>query len=191
MVEKANTEDELNNLKQSYDLLQNKCNFLQNYCNKVEVEKIQFQCYCAQLQLKLQMIMLQMNYQQNLNNFNNFQMQANLYKNQLNQLINKNNNNLGNSLHNNITNNQKIISLIFCLDNKKKYPVVTLPESRLGNVFLLLLDQIDNPNEYNNIYKLRFFYNAMNITQHFINNDEVRILNLNSVNPVIEINKTF
>ena len=135
--------------------------------------------------------MLQMNYQQNLNNFNNFQIQANLYKNQLNQLINKNNNNLGNSLHNNIQNNQNIISLIFCLDNKKKYPVVTLPESRLGNVFLLLLDQIDNPNEYNNIYKLRFFYNAMNITQHFINNDEVRILNLNSVNPVIEINKTF
>ena len=56
---------------------------------------------------------------------------------------------------------------------------------------MLLLDQIDNPNEYNNIYKLKFYYNAMNITQHFINNDEVRILNLNSVNPVIEINKTF
>ena len=54
--------------------------------------------------------------------------------------------------------------------------------------FFLLLNQINNP-EYFNIYKLNFFYNTVNVTNLFLNNEEVIKLNLRSMNPIIEVVK--
>lgn len=172
-------------IKDQISLLNNKVLLLQNYINNIEAEKYQLKSYCAQLQLNLQMRMMQMSYQQNLSNFNNFNSRANLYKNQINNLINQNKNKMNTNM-NFQNNNSALITLIFNIDNKKKFPIVTLPEYKLGNVFLLLLDQIGDPNYYN-IFNLKFFYMSQNITQNFLNNDDVRVLNLNSLNPTIDV----
>ena len=59
-------------IKDQISLLNNKVLLLQNYINNIEAEKYQLKSYCAQLQLNLQMRMMQMSYQQNLMNFNNY-----------------------------------------------------------------------------------------------------------------------
>ena len=174
MVKNSKLEDELLNVN-------NKNNFLQTCCQNLQANNNQLQYYCYQLQLNLQTCMMQITYQQNLQNYYYYQNQANAYKNQINNLINKNNQNN----YMNYQNNNRIITLIFNVENTKKFPIITLPEYRLGNILLLLLYKIGNPNI--NISNLNFYYQSKKITKHFVNNDEVRSLNLYLNNPNIEV----
>ena len=41
----------------------------------------------------------------------------------------------------NVINNQHIITLTFKVENSLKYPIVTLPNYKLSNIFLILLNQ--------------------------------------------------
>ena len=181
MEENAKMSDEYNNLLKL-------CPNLENLCNNLTKENNKIKCYCGQLQLMILMKMEEALFKQNVDTFNSFKNQANSYHSQINNLINSqssnnifgynnnfneknfNNNSLNNNCNINNNNNQNVITIIFNIDNIKKYPIVCLPGNRLGNVFLLVLNQINNPN-YSNIYKLKFYYEAHNITQHFLNND--------------------
>ena len=173
-------------MEENYEL-KDKCKQLEKNYLILENENKQLKNYSAMMQLNLQTTMQKMSYNQNLQAFNYFQNRSKMYKNQINNIINQNNNFARRTMiNNNNFQNNNIITLIFNLDNKKKYPIVTLPEYRLGNIFLLLLGQIDDPN-YTNIYNLSFFYMSQNITNFFLNNEQVMKLNLNSFNPTIDI----
>lgn len=151
------------NITEKYNSLNTKYNNLMIYSTNLLAENNQIKVYCAQLQLMLQMKMMQTSYCQNLNNFNQFQNNMLLHQNELNNVVN-------NGMNTNGQNN--FITILFNIDNKKKFPVVTLPYFRLGDIFLLVKNQIGNASN------IKFFYNAKNITDHFMNNDEVRCLNL-------------
>ena len=202
MEENAKMNEEYKNLSELYPTLE-------NLCKNLEKENYQMRSYCGQMQLMILMKMESTPFKQNVNTFNGFRTQANLYNNQINNLvnsqssniifnnnnINKNNCNINNINNNNCNNknfnnknNQDVLTIFFNVDNIKKYPIVCLPENRLGNIFLLLLKQINNE-DYSNILKLQFYYNTHNITQHFINNDEIRILKIQN-NKVIDIFRT-
>ena len=159
-------------INEKYNNLEAKYNNLMIYSTNLLAENNQIKIYCAQLQLILQMKMMQSSYCQNLNNFNQFENNMLMYQNELNSIVN-------NRINTNGQNN--FITILFNIDNKKKFPVVTLPYYRLGNIFLLIKNQIGNA------LNIKFFYNAKNITNHFMNNDEVRCLNLKTYNPVIEV----
>ena len=176
MVEKAKLEDELLNVN-------NNNKYLQTYCQNLQASNNQLQYYCYQLQLNLQASMMQTTYEQNLKNYYYYQNQANAYKNYINNFINQSNQNINMTYQNNI--NNRIITLIFNVENTKKFPIITLPEYRLGNILLLILYKIGNPNI--NISNLNFYYQSKNITKHFVNNDEDRSLNLYLNNPNIEV----
>ena len=196
MEDKVKLSDKYNTLKEKYQKLK-------TYCNNLMMEKNQTQAYCGQLQLMLLMKMQDMTDQQNLNNFNNFQNQTQFFQNQINGIINNNfnnnmnyNNNINGGFYNNINNNNNnfnnqknnnnVITLIFNIDNKYKYPIASLPEHKLGNIYYLLLNQIGN-SKYSNINKLQFFYMTKNVTKHFLNNDNVNSLNLAGAAPIIDV----
>ena len=90
------------------------------------------------------------------------------------------NNNMNNNFNNNINcknNNNEIITIIFKLEDGQKYTITTYNNCKLRDVFNLALIQNGN-NEYSNINKLKFYYNAIDLTEHFLNNDNVEILKL-------------
>jgi len=176
-------------LKNQFNNLSKQYNNLDLLCKNIEKENNQIKAYCGQLQLLLLTKMQGNSYNQNASTFNSFQTQANTYQSQLNSLINSQNSN--NKIQNNnnfINNNQKIITIIFNIENMRKYPIVSLPEYRLGNVFLLFANQIGNP-DYLNINKFKFYYGTINITDKFINNNEVRSLNFGVDCPIITVYK--
>ena len=179
MVENANLHEQINQLKQKYEMYK-------NYCMNLKMENNQLKSACGQYQL-----MLLMNMQTPLkNNLNNFQNQFGIYKKKLNTMIINNDFNFINNPNNNIkmnmnNNSDNIITIIFNFDNKMKYPFVTLPEYKLGNIFSVLSTQIGG--EYSNIHNLEFFYMTRNITRYFINNEDVRSLNFSTYSPIIEV----
>ena len=187
LEENYKMEDNIKELKHNIDCLNAK------YKN-LTTENVQLKTYCGQLQLMTLRNMQPMTFSQNLNNFNAFQNQVNSYQNQINNFINNNNNNFNNSFNNNlrrcqtVRNNQNIITIIFNYENRQKYPIVALPDHKLGNIFLLLLNQVGNSIPFN-ILNLKFEYNAIDITDHFLNNLELRSLNLHHCNPIINIRR--
>ena len=123
-------------MEENYEL-KDKCKQLEKNYLILENENKQLKNYSAMMQLNLQTTMQKMSYNQNLQAFNYFQNRSKMYKNQINNIINQNNNFARRTMiNNNNFQNNNIITLIFNLDNKKKYPIVTLPEYRLGNIFL-------------------------------------------------------
>ena len=40
------------------------------------------------------------------------------------------------------------------------------------------------------MYKLKFFYNTVNITEHFWKNEEIEVLHFATQNPVIDVTST-
>ena len=195
------TEDEIENIKNKNKTMKNDLtklktdyNNLKNTYNKLIAENNQIKSYCGQLQLMFLMKMQQNNFNSNLSNFSSFQTRANSYQSQINNFVNNNNfNNFGmggNNLRRCQTrigeNNQNIITLIFNVNNFQKFPIVTLPNYRLGNIFLLLSNQYGNslPSDIN---KLKFEYNTIDVTKNFANNDLVSSLNLKSYTPIINV----
>ena len=195
MEEKANLSDKYDTLNEQYNVLNEKYQKLKTICNNLTIDNNQTKTYCGQLQLMLLMKMQEMTDKQNLTNFNNFQNQSLFFQNQINGMINNQNfnnnfnNNINNNFNNKNNNNQNLITLMFNFDNKQKYPIVCLPEYKLRNIFYLLLGQIGNK-KYSNIDKLQFYYMATNITSHFLNNDDVKSLNLSGNSPVIDVLST-
>ena len=109
----------------------------------------------------------------------------------LNETLASENNNFinNNNLANNNNNNNTTKTILFKFENGKKYQAVTFDRKLLrDDVFPLILEQMENDDKLD-IEKLTFNYNGQDITQHFLNNDPVRCLNL-PANSIIEVNKT-
>ena len=81
-------------------------------------------------------------------------------------------------------------SIVFRLMNGKKYSILCFNDTKLYDVFLLLIDKAKDSN-YAKLSKLKFYYNSVNITNHFLeeNKEEVSILNLSNTFPIIDINE--
>ena len=109
----------------------------------------------------------------------------------LNETLASENNNFinNNNLANNNNNNNTTKTILFKFENGKKYEAITFDRSLLRDeVFPLILEQMENDDKLD-IEKLTFNYNGLDITQHFLNNDPVRSLNL-PAKSIIEVNKT-
>ena len=81
------------------------------------------------------------------------------------------------------------ISMIFKLMNGKTLIVPCFKSTPLFHVFLLLIDKARDT-EYSNIDKLKMYYNSVNITSNFNenNNKTVSYLNFSTDTPIIYIN---
>ena len=185
MEENAKLRDDLDNLNKRY-------NCLESYCKNLAVDNFQIQSYCGQIQLLLLMKMQQNPFNNNVNNFNSFQNNSKNYTNQINGFIemsnNKNKNNNFFNMNNKMNKNQNLITITFNLENKTNFPIVTLPEYRLGNIMLLVLNRMNLDFSFTN--RIKFYYDAKNITKHFLNNDEVRSLNFKTYTPVILVTQS-
>ena len=91
-------------------------------------------------------------------------------------------------LEKNNNNNNAKKTILFEFENGKKYEAITFDRSLLRDeVFPLILEQMENDDKLD-IEKLTFNHNGLDITQHFLNNDPVRSLNL-TAKIIIEVNK--
>ena len=120
---------------------------------------------CNYLQMMLLNTMQYISFENNIQNFENFQNNFHIYQNQLNNKS-KNNNNSNFKIE-----NQKIITLLFEA-NGKCYSVITPTNAGLKEVYYIFFNKIQDQ-LYSNINKLKFIYNAKNITNNFINNDRL------------------
>ena len=158
-------------MTQNYNL-QQQLNF-----SNVEIDKLKFYCNKMQLMLLNNMQKISMN-----DNINSWQKM-----NTLNNNMNNNFNNLNNTPNFNFQQANNSKTIIFNVNNKMKCPIATLPNHKLGNIFILALYQ----NGYSNfvdIQKFSFRYNANNISSFFYQNKEVRELQCLSGNfPIIEV----
>ena len=80
------------------------------------------------------------------------------------------------------------MTILFKFEDGAKYPVMTFNRCKLKDVFDLILIQNEN-NEILDLTKIKLFYNGRDITKHFINNDNVKDLNLPK-SSVIDIIRT-
>ena len=86
-------------------------------------------------------------------------------------------------------NNQKTansLNLIFNINNKIRFPISTLPNHKLGNVFILALYQNGYTN-FVNIRTFKFRYNTHDISNLFYENKEVKDFHFNLGFPVVEV----
>ena len=121
----------------------------------------------------------------NNNNFNNLNNNSNMNNNNfinLNRNNNINNNNIFNDSDNNKNNNIKnddgiVKTITFKFEDGEIFPAVTFDRCRLKEVFHLVLFRVKNKDFFDE-NKLQFFHNVHNVTKYFLNNDEVRVLNL-------------
>ena len=102
-------------------------------------------------------------FQGNIINYNNF--------NNNNNFINDNN--FLNLLNENAPN----VTIVFHFENGMKCPVQTFKRYRLQVVYNLALVQLNNDNAFD-LRSVKFFYNALDITELFLNNEEVKSLQL-------------
>ena len=80
-------------------------------------------------------------------------------------------------------------SIIFKLMNGKNITITCFQNTKLFDVFLLLIDKARDSN-YTNLDKLKMYYNSVDITNYFTkeSDKDVSFLKLNSFNPIININ---
>ena len=131
-----------------------------------------------------------MNFNMN-NKINNMNFNKNNMNNNLLRNNSFNNNNIQGNFDNNFqnkNNNNDVMTILFKFEDGAKYPVMTFNRCKLKDVFDLILIQNEN-NEMLDLTKIKLFYNGRDITKHFINNDNVKDLNLPK-SSVIEIIRT-
>ena len=192
---------------------------LNNQISQLNTENYQLKLACGQYQLMLfnymsnnmqnsfnfnnnhQIWRNQINDFINNNNFNNSNNNNNFMNGGNNLNINSNNNNINNNISNNFNNtfnsrynntninNNQIMNIIFKFEGGQKYTVVTFNTCRLRDVFSLMMIQNGN-NNYSDITQLKFRIDTRDITNHFLNNDEVKVLGLpkSSIIEVISLN---
>ena len=157
--------------KQVYQLKQN--------VNNLNFENNKLQFYCNKMQIML------------LNN-----MQGNSMKNNINSMqslnsLPSNNNNMNNNNSNfNYQKTTNSLSIIFNVNNKMRCPISTLPNHKLGNVFILAIYQNGYTN-FVNIRNFKFRYNTQEISNLFYDNKEVKDFHFNQDFPVIEVDGNF
>ena len=134
------------------------------------------------------------NFNNNIND-NNFNNNFNFNGNNINNNMNNNNNmiNIGNNINNNfnyvLSNknySEKIITIIFRFEGGIKKPISIFNSCRLMDIFYYIV-QINNIYDYSDINALKFQYCGHDITEHFLKNDEIEILNLPKFNSVIDV----
>ena len=166
------------NLSQAYiniDFLQKQNNALVFERNNLQYEKERLKVENWQLKFnnyKMQLMLL--NQMQNTSMNDNIMAAKNLNTPQGN--VNMNNNN-----HFNYNENKDMITIVFNINNKLKFNISTLPNHKLGNIFLLALYQ----NGYSNFINIKDFYfrySTQNITNLFHENKEVKCINSNPKN---------
>ena len=137
-----------------------------NQINSLFYENFQMKLYINNLQM---MLLNQIQNQQN-NNFNN-QSFLNMYFAQQYQ----NNMNWENGQ---IKNN----NIIFRFENEYITVANVSPKDRLGNIFNIMCNKIqkEENKKYCDMNTIYFIYMCHDITNHFLNNDEVRVLNLST-----------
>ena len=107
---------------------------------------------------------------------------CNIINNQGNNMNNVNNNNFNSNNCNKAGNNMnnlinQIVNIIFKFEGGQKCSIVTFTTCKLADIFYLALMQIGN-SEYSDIRQFKFSYSTHDISSHFLNNDEVKILKL-------------
>ena len=162
---------------------------------KAEIKQLKNMCSQYQLMLQYQNNNLNQNNQNAFNNNNNNFNQNDLNNGCFNNNINTFNNNQiicgNNNMYNfcttfkNKIKNSRIITIIFIFDGGLKYTISTFSTCRLMDVFSLV---INRNKEYQDLTRLSFHYNSINITSHFLNNDEVDALKLPN-NCMINVDK--
>ena len=80
-------------------------------------------------------------------------------------------------------------TIIFKLMDGKSFCVPCFNETKLYDIFLMLIDKAKD-SYYSNLDKLKMYYNSVDITNnfHLESDKDVSSLNLNSFNPIIYIN---
>lgn len=81
----------------------------------------------------------------------------------------------------NLLNNNHKATIKFVLGDNKEFTMNTITSAGLGNLFLLGVLQNSLVNDFNDISKLKFFFDNKDITIYFINNYEVCNLNSNNI----------
>ena len=80
------------------------------------------------------------------------------------------------------------IGIIFKLMNGKSFSILCLKNTKLFNLFLLLVEKAKDSN-YSNLGKLKIYYNSVDITKRFSKDNDKDVSSLNlSVCPIIFIN---
>ena len=162
------------NLSQAYiniDCLQKQNNALLFERNNLQYEKERLKVENWQLKFnnyKMQLMLL--NQMQNTSMKDNIMAAKNLNTPQGNANMNNNNNNF------NYNENKDMITIVFNINNKLKFNISTLPNHKLGNIFLLALYQNGYSN-FININDFSFRYSTHNITNLFRENKEIRAIN--------------
>ena len=84
---------------------------------------------------------------------------------------------------------ENCISIIFKLMNGKTYSIICFNSTPLFHVFLLLVDKAKD-SYYSKLDKLKIYYNTVDISQYFTqdNGKDVSSLNFAISNPIIYIN---
>ena len=167
-------------LQNQNELLKKQVLQLKQNVNNLNFENNKLQFYCNKMQIML------------LN-----QMQENSMKNNINSMQSINstpimNNNMNNNQNRNF-NYQKTpnsLNIIFNVNNKMRCPISTLPNHKLGNVFILALYQNGYTN-FVNIRSFKFRYNTFDISNLFYENKEVKDFHFNLGFPVIEVDGNF
>ena len=79
-------------------------------------------------------------------------------------------------------------SIIFKLMNGKSFSILCLKNTKLFNVFLLLVEKAKDSN-YSSLGKLKIYYNSVDITKNFSKNSDKDVSSLNlSICPILFIN---
>ena len=176
---------------QNTQLMSQKNNLEQKMISlNVELEKYKFYCNKMQLMCLNNMQQISMNDNinswQKMNNPSNNNMNNNM--NSINNMNNINNNmNMNNSPNFNYQNPENTKTIIFNVNNKMKCPIATLPNHKLGNIFILALYQNGFSN-FVNINSFTFRFNTQNISNLFYQNKEVKELHLGGANfPIIDV----
>ena len=80
------------------------------------------------------------------------------------------------------------VSIIFKLMNGKSFSILCLKDTKLFNVFLLLVEKAKDSN-YSSLGKLKIYYNSVDITKNFNKDSDKDVSSLNlSVCPILFIN---
>ena len=80
------------------------------------------------------------------------------------------------------------VSIIFKLMNGKSFSILCLKNTKLFNVFLLLVEKAKDSN-YSSLGKLKIYYNSVDITKNFNKGSDKDVSSLNlSVCPILFIN---
>ena len=182
--------NQMNNFKQNFNN-NNNCNLwkmqINDFINNNNINNMNNNCIIGGNNMNMNN---NMNFNKN-NKINNMNFNKNNMNNNLLRNNSFNNNNIQGNFDNNFqnkNNNNDVMTILFKFEDGAKYPVMTFNRCKLKDVFDLILIQNEN-NEILDLTKIKLFYNGRDITKHFINNDNIKELNLPK-SSVIDIIRT-